>query len=159
MADRQASALQTKNPTRRVMEKWGWNDGWFSDVGLLAATEDECESTKAKKGGGARFRYGGKELQLPDSGERIITLVRQDFDGDVTSTRTAEGDGIRNRLGGSAPGSFGESLGGPQLCVSRRIEVQGAFSRVVGFGGRAVPHVGCPNSTVGVCRVRRGEVE
>jgi hypothetical protein len=52
MADRQASALQTKNPTRRVMEKWGWNDGWFSEAGLLAATEDQGESTEAEQGGG-----------------------------------------------------------------------------------------------------------
>jgi hypothetical protein len=28
-----------KNPTPGDGE-WGWNDGWFSEAGLLAATED-----------------------------------------------------------------------------------------------------------------------
>jgi len=35
-----------------VTGEWGWKDGWFSEAGLLAATEDECESTEVEKGGG-----------------------------------------------------------------------------------------------------------
>jgi hypothetical protein len=39
-----------------VTREWGWKDGWFSEAGLLAATEDERESTKAEKGGGGGLR-------------------------------------------------------------------------------------------------------
>ena len=50
-----------KNPTPHVIGKWGWKDGWFSEAGLLAATEDEGESTEAEKGGGGGLRDGGAE--------------------------------------------------------------------------------------------------
>jgi hypothetical protein len=39
-----------KNPTPRVTGEWGWKDGWFSKAGLLAAAEDEGESSEAEKG-------------------------------------------------------------------------------------------------------------
>ena len=45
----------TKNPTPRVTGEWGWKVGWFSEAGLLAATEYERESTEAEKGGGGGF--------------------------------------------------------------------------------------------------------
>ena len=32
--------------------EWGLKDGWFSEAGLLAATEDEGESAEAEQGGG-----------------------------------------------------------------------------------------------------------
>jgi len=38
----------TKNPTPRVTKEWGWKDGWFSETGLLAATEDQGESAEAE---------------------------------------------------------------------------------------------------------------
>jgi hypothetical protein len=38
----------TQNPTPRVTGEWGWKNGWFSEAGLLAATEYECESTKTE---------------------------------------------------------------------------------------------------------------
>ena len=34
------SAHSKENPTPRVTGEWGWKDGWFSEAGLLAATED-----------------------------------------------------------------------------------------------------------------------
>ena len=62
-----------KNPTPRVTGEWGWKDGWFSDVGLFAATEDltrhsrylratedEGESTEAEQGGGGGLGDGIK---------------------------------------------------------------------------------------------------
>ena len=55
---------KTPRPTPHAPRdgRWGWNDGWFSEAGLLAATEDECESTEAEKGGGGGlgdcFYYG-----------------------------------------------------------------------------------------------------
>ena len=51
-------APATKNPTPRVTGEWGWKDGWFSETGLLAATEYEGESTKAEKGGGGGLGDG-----------------------------------------------------------------------------------------------------
>ena len=45
--------------------EWGWKDAWFSEAGLLATAEDECESTEAEQGGG-----GG----LGDCGHRAIEL-------------------------------------------------------------------------------------
>jgi hypothetical protein len=41
-------APATKNPTPRVTKEWGWKDGWFSETGLLAATEDQGESAEAE---------------------------------------------------------------------------------------------------------------
>ena len=40
--------------------EWGWKDGWFSEAGLLAATEDEGESTEAEQGGGGGLGDGIK---------------------------------------------------------------------------------------------------
>ena len=40
--------------------EWGWKDGWFSEAGLLAATEDQRESTEAEKGGGGGLWDGGE---------------------------------------------------------------------------------------------------
>ena len=49
-----------QNPTPTCDDgEWGWNDGWFSETGLLAATEDEGESTEAEKGGGGGLGDGG----------------------------------------------------------------------------------------------------
>ena len=48
-------APATEKPHLPVMGKWGWKDGWFSETGLLTATEDEAESTEAEKGGGAAW--------------------------------------------------------------------------------------------------------
>ena len=39
----------TQNPIPRMIGEWGWKDGWFTEAGLLAATEEECESTEAEK--------------------------------------------------------------------------------------------------------------
>ena len=33
-------SAKRKNPTPRVTGEWGWKDTWFSEAGLLAATED-----------------------------------------------------------------------------------------------------------------------
>jgi hypothetical protein len=41
-------STNTKPHPPRVIGEWGWNDGWFSETGLLAATEDECKSTEAE---------------------------------------------------------------------------------------------------------------
>ena len=38
--DRSSLSTPQKKPTPRVTGEWGWKDGWFSEVGLLAATED-----------------------------------------------------------------------------------------------------------------------
>jgi hypothetical protein len=37
----------------------GLEECWFFEAGLLAATEDEGESTEAEKGGGGGFWDGG----------------------------------------------------------------------------------------------------
>ena len=34
------STHSKENPTPRVTGEWGWKDAWFSEAGLLAATED-----------------------------------------------------------------------------------------------------------------------
>ena len=46
--------------------EWGWKDGWFSEAGLLAATEDECESTEAEKGGGGGLGDGDRISECID---------------------------------------------------------------------------------------------
>ena len=51
--------------------EWGWKDGWFSEAGLLAATEDECESTEAEKGGGGWLGDG-------DGSQADVVVVRLD---------------------------------------------------------------------------------
>ena len=38
-------------------------DGWLSEAGLLAATEDEGKSTKAEKGGGGGLGDGLNQLE------------------------------------------------------------------------------------------------
>ncbi len=42
---------KAKKPPPEV-EEWFWKDAWFSEAGLLAAAEYECESTEADQGGG-----------------------------------------------------------------------------------------------------------
>jgi hypothetical protein len=39
--------INQQNP-RAGEGAWGWNDRWFSEAGLLAATEDQGESTETK---------------------------------------------------------------------------------------------------------------
>ena len=55
-----------KNPTPGDGE-WGWKDAWFSEAGLLAATEDEGESTEAQKGGGGWLGDDAGLLELDSS--------------------------------------------------------------------------------------------
>jgi hypothetical protein len=55
--------------------EWGWKDGWFSEAGLLAATEDECESTEAEQGGGGGlWDCRDRELVHADSGITAIEV-------------------------------------------------------------------------------------
>ena len=43
-----SSRYSTEKTPRPGDGEWGWKDGWFSEAGLLAATEDERESTEAE---------------------------------------------------------------------------------------------------------------
>ena len=58
--DRSSLSTPQKNPTPRVTGEWGWKDGWFSEAGLLAATEDQSKSAKAEKGGGGGLGDGAR---------------------------------------------------------------------------------------------------
>ena len=38
----------TQKPHSPCDGEWGWKDGWFAEAGLLAATEDKCETTESE---------------------------------------------------------------------------------------------------------------
>ena len=59
-----------EKPPRLGDGEWGWKVGWFSEAGLLAATEDECESAKAEQGGGGGLGDGG-DLHIIDESRLI----------------------------------------------------------------------------------------
>lgn len=46
-----------------MIGEWGWKDAWFSEAGLPTATQDECDSTEAKKGCGGRLGDSGTITQ------------------------------------------------------------------------------------------------
>ena len=54
--------------------EWGLKDGWFSEAGLLAATEDQGKSTEAEKGVGGGLGDDAGLLEL-DSAELSKTIA------------------------------------------------------------------------------------
>ena len=55
--------IQPKKKPHAPVRGVGLKDGWFSEAGLLAATEDQGKSTKAEKGGGGGLGDGLNQLE------------------------------------------------------------------------------------------------